>query len=80
MNGYYLDEKSWKIVHFIFSLISFSNFCCHILALQFSMKYVLFLCLMGVHVNKKTSNFFFMLWLIIMIFCLHMVDENNINI
>jgi hypothetical protein len=40
------------------------------------MKCVLLLCLMGVHVDKKPSNFFLVFWLIIMIFCLHMVHEN----
>ncbi len=75
-------KKVEKVIHLIFNLISFPslnifcNFCCHILALRFSMQGVLLLYLMGVHVDKKPSNLFFILWLIILNFCLHMVHEN----
>jgi hypothetical protein len=53
-------KRVGKVMHLIFCLISlFCKFCCCILALRFSMKDVMLLCLMGVHVDKKNINFFF---------------------
>jgi hypothetical protein len=40
------------------------------------MKGVLLWCWMGVHVDKKSSNYFFVFLLIFMIF-VHMVHEKN---
>jgi hypothetical protein len=53
-------KRVGKVMHLIFCLISlFCKFCCCILALRFSMKDVMLLCLMSVHVDQKNIKFFF---------------------